>query len=123
MDTTVPQNEEKQLTLKSLQNHFVKALFGALAVAMISAFITSYVFYFNTNNNLDELNQNKSETKQDIKDLKKDVADIKMSLSNTTFYTTDNKERVKSLESEISDIRKQQDEMLKVLYEIKAKVK
>jgi len=121
METTVPQ--EKPLTLKSLQNHLIKALFGALGVALVGAFFTSYTFYFNANNNLQELNKNKSETKQDIKDLKTDVADIKMTLSNTTFYTTDNKEKVKSLEGEISDMRKQQDEMLKLLYEIKAKVK
>ena len=34
-----------------------------------------------------------------------------------------NKEKVKSLESELSEMKKQQDEMLKILYEIKAKVK
>ncbi|MBK7362829.1 MAG: hypothetical protein IPJ01_11075, partial [Micavibrio sp.] len=83
----------------------------------------SYAFYFNTNNNLDSLNKSKEESNKDIKELKNDVADIKMSLQNTTFYTTDNKEKVKSLEYQISEINKQQDEMLKILYEIKAKVK
>ena len=121
MEATVPQ--EEKLTLKLLEKHFIKALFGALAVALVGAFLTSYTFYFNANNNLQELNKNKSETKQDIKDLKTDVADIKMTLSNTTFYTTDNKEKVKSLETEISDMKRQQDEILKLLYEIKAKVK
>jgi peptidoglycan hydrolase CwlO-like protein len=121
MEATVPQSES--LTLKSLQSHVIKSLFGALAIALLSAVLTSYAFYYNTNNNLDELNKSKAETSQDIKALKSDVADIKSTLSNTTFYTTDNKEKVKSLESEIKDMRKQQDEMLKILYEIKAKQK
>jgi peptidoglycan hydrolase CwlO-like protein len=121
MEATAPQSEN--LTLKSLQNHVLKALFGALTVALISAFLTSWAFYYNTNNNLDDLNKNKSETSQDIKQLKSDVSDIKMTLSNTTFYTTDNKEKVKSLEVELSDMRKKQDEMLNLLYEIKARQK
>ena len=121
MEATVPQ--EKPLTLKSLQNHLLKAILGALGVAIVSAITISLVFYFRTNSNLNDLNESKEETKQDIKELKKDISEIKSSLSNTTFYTTDNKEKVKSLESQISDLKKQQDEMLKVLYEIKAKVK
>lgn len=121
MEATAPQSEN--LTLKSLQNHVLKALFGALTVALVSAFLTSWAFYYNTNNNLDDLNKNKDETSQDIKQLKSDVSDIKMTLSNTTFYTTDNKEKVKSLEVELSDMRKKQDEMLKILYEIKARQK
>jgi len=121
MEATAPQSEN--LTLKSLQNHVLKALFGALTVALISAFLTSWAFYYNTNNNLDDLNKNKSETSQDIKQLKSDVSDIKMTLSNTTFYTTDNKEKVKSLEVELSDMRKKQDEMINLLYEIKARQK
>lgn len=121
MEATAPQSEN--LTLKSLQNHVLKALFGALTVALVSAFLTSWAFYYNTNSNLDDLNKNKSETSQDIKTLKTDVADIKMTLNNTTFYTSDNKEKVKSLEAEISDIRKQQEEMIKLLYEIKSRQK
>lgn len=121
METTIP--KEEQLTLKSLQNHLIKTVLGALAVTLVGAFFTSYAFHINTNNSIDELNKSKAETKQDIKELKNDVADIKMTLSSTTFFTVDNKEKVKSLETEISEIKKQQDEMLKVLYEIKAKVK
>lgn len=121
METTVPQ--EEKLTLKALQNHLIKTVLGALAVTLVGAFFTSYAFHINTNNSIDALNKNKAETTEDIKSLKSDVADIKMTLSNTTFYTTDNKEKVKSLETEISEIKKQQDEMLKLLYEIKSKVK
>lgn len=115
--------KEDKITLKSLQKHLIKTIFGALVLALLGAFLTSYSFYFNANHNLDELNKNKDETKQDIKELKKDVADIKTTLSNTTIYTTENKEKAKTLENEISDMRKQQDEMIKILYEIKAKVK
>jgi peptidoglycan hydrolase CwlO-like protein len=121
MEATASQSEN--LTLKSLQNHLIKAILGALGVAIVAALISSWAFHYNTNNNLDELNKSKDETSQDIKQLKSDVSDIKMTLSNTTFYTTDNKEKVKSLEAEISDMRKQQDEMLKLLYEIKARQK
>jgi peptidoglycan hydrolase CwlO-like protein len=121
METTVP--KEEQLTLKSLQNHLIKTVLGALAVTLVGAFFTSYAFHINTNNSINTLNTSKEETQKDIKALKTDVADIKMSLSNTTFYTADNKEKVKSLENQISDIKKNQDEMLKILYEIKAKVK
>lgn len=115
--------KEEKITLKSLQKHLIKTIFGALALALVGAFLTSYSFYFNANYNLDELNKSKDETKQDIKELKKDVGEIKTTLSNTTIYTTENKEKAKSLETDISDMRKQQDEMIKILYEIKAKVK
>ena len=115
--------KEEKITLKSLQKHLIKTIFGALGLALIGAFLTSYSFYFNANHNLDDLNKSKDETKQDIKELKKDVSEIKTTLSNTTIYTTENKEKAKSLENDISDMRKQQDEMIKILYEIKAKVK
>ena len=114
---------EEKITLKSLQKHLIKTIFGALALALVGAFITSYTFYFNANHNLGELNKSKEETKQDIKELKKDVGEIKTTLSNTTIYTTENKEKAQGLENQITDIRKQQDEMIKILYEIKAKVK
>jgi hypothetical protein len=85
--------------------------------------LTSYSFYFNANHNLDDLNKSKDETKQDIIELNKDFGEIKTTLSNTTIYTTENKEKAQSLENQITDMRKQQDEMIKILYEIKAKVK
>jgi len=116
-------SKEDKLTLKSLQNHLIKTVLGALAVTLVGAFITSYAFHINTNNNLDELNKNKSETKADIRELKNDVAEIKTSLSNTNIYTVSNKEKAQSLENQISEIKKQQDEMVKLLYEIKSKVK
>lgn len=117
METTV-QNEKKPSTFNT---HFFKSIIGALAVALVGAFFTSYAFYYRTNSSIDELNNTKTETKQDIKDLKKDVSEIKTALSNTGIYTNNNQEEIKALKEDVRDIKKSQDEMLKVLYEIKAK--
>jgi peptidoglycan hydrolase CwlO-like protein len=121
--TTV--NDEK-LTLKKLENHFIKTVVGAFALAVIAGFFSSYAFFYKTTDNLEELNKNKLEQKQEVKELqvgvdgiKKDVSDIKSALSNTDIYTNYNKENIKTLQSEITDIKKSQEEMLKLLYEIK----
>jgi len=109
------------LTLKKLQNHLIKTIAGALAVAIVGAFLTSSAFYYRTNYNLNELNQSKIEARQDIKELKADVNDIKVSLSNTGIYTTDNKEKIDALNSDVKEIRKSQEEMLKILININNK--
>lgn len=115
--------QEEKLTLKKLQGHLIKTILGALGVALVGAFFTSYSFFYKTNTNIDELNTNKIETKQDIKELKKDVNDIKISLTNTGFYTEDNKEKINNLEQDVKDIKKNQEEMVKLLYEIKSRQK
>ena len=122
METATAQ-EDGSLTLKKLQNHLIKTMAGALAVALIGAFITSYGFYYHTTDSIEELNNSKTESRQDIKDLKIDVNEIKTSLSNTGIYTNNNKEDIKTLRQDVNDIKKSQDEMLKVLYEIKSKQK
>lgn len=122
METTVP-NQEENLTLRTLQTHIIKAIIVAVISGILAAVVTSVAFYFNTTNNVDELTKDKVETKENIKELKKDVADIKMTLSNTSIYTQENKDKAQNLQNEVSDIKKQQDEMLKLLYEIKSKVK
>ena len=115
--------QEQPFTLKVLEKHLVKTILGSLVIALVGALIASFAFYYNTNSNLDELNESKEETSQDIKVLKNDVSEIKTALSGTNIYTNLNSEEVKTLKAEVSDIKKQQDEMIKVLYEIKAKVK
>ena len=124
METTVSDNiKEEKLTLKILEKHIVKTILGSLAVALVGALITSFTFYYQTNSSINELNQSKEETKQDIKTLKNDVSEIKTSLSGTNIYTNLNKEEVQTLKVEIAEMKKQQEEMLRVMYEIKAKVK
>ena len=109
------------LTLKKLQSHLIKTILGALAVAIVGAIVTSSAFYYRTNYNLNELNESKIEARQDIKELKADVNDIKVSLSNTGIYTTDNKEKIDALNSDVKEIRKSQEEMLKLLININNK--
>lgn len=123
MDTTIDTNKEQPLTLKSLEKHLVKTIFSSLTVALIGALLASFTFYYNTNSDLRELNESKEETKADIKTLKNDVSEIKTTLSGTNIYTNLNSEEVKSLKAEISDIKKQQQEMMKLLVELNSKVK
>lgn len=123
MDTTIDTNKEQPLTLKSLEKHLVKTIFSSLTVALIGALLASFTFYYNTNSDLRELNESKEETKADIKTLKNDVSEIKTTLSGTNIYTNLNSEEVKSLKAEISDIKKQQQEMMRLLVELNSKVK
>ena len=123
METAINSNKEEKLTLKALEKHLVKTIFSSLVVALVGAVIASFAFYYNTNSDLKELNQNKEETKADIKILKTDVAEIKTTLSGTNIYTNLNSEEVKSLKTEISDIKRQQQEMMRLLIEVNSKVK
>ena len=112
---------DEKLTLKKLQNHLIKTILGALVVTIIGAFFTSYSFYYNTISNISELNDSKIETAKDIKDLKIDVNEIKINLSNTGIYTSANKEQINNLNSDIKEIRKSQEEMMKILIEMNGK--
>lgn len=114
---------DDKLTLKTLQSHLVKTIIGALVVTIIGAFFTSYSFYYNTINNISELNDSKIETANDIKELKKDVSEIKINLSSTGIYTTANKEQINNLNNDIKEIRKSQEEMMKILIEMNGKRK
>lgn len=114
---------DEKLTLKTLQTHLVKTIIGALVVTIIGAFFTSYSFYYNTISNISELNESKTETANDIKELKKDVSEIKINLSNTGIYTTANKEQINNLNNDIKEIRKSQEEMMKILIEMNGKRK
>lgn len=127
MEASIQQQEET-LTLKKLQSHLIKTIVGALAVALLTAMGASYLLIYQTKDSVEELNQNKIETKEDIKQLKdnfeslkNDISDIKISVSNSGIYTTDNKEKVKSLEEDVRDIKKNQEEILKLIYEMKAR--
>jgi hypothetical protein len=113
--------QEEKLTLKIIQSHLIKTILGALGVALVGAFFTSYGFFYKTNTSIDILNSNKIETKHDVKELKKDVNDIKIALTNTGFYTEDNKEKIDNLEQDVKDIKKSQEEMMKLLFEIKSR--
>jgi cell division protein FtsB len=128
MESTVPQNDT--ITIKKLESHLVKTILGALAVGIVGAFFTSLAFYYNSINKFDNLEQNKTETKIEMKELKdnvegikSDVSEIKTSLSNTGIYTTDNKERISTLEADVKEIKESQVEMIKILYELKARKK
>jgi len=125
MEATLPNNnsEEKPLSTRSLQNHLIKTAIGALVIALLGGFLTSYASYYRTNDAISELNKSKDESKQDIKDLKKDVADIKLTLSSTGIYTNNNKEEITQLKNDVSEIKKSQGEMMKLLYDIKSKQK
>jgi predicted transcriptional regulator len=63
------------------------------------------------------------ELKDNVEGIKTDVAEIKTSLSNTGIYTTDNKERISTLEADVKEIKESQVEMIKILYELKARKK
>lgn len=121
MDATATTKKEENLSIKELQTHLIKTVLGALAVAMIGAFITSYISTYTTKNSIDELNKSKTETAQDIKSLKADVNDIKISLSNTGIYTNNNIDDIKALKDDVKEIKKGQEEMLKLLYQINLK--
>ena len=128
MEATVPQNDS--ITIKKLESHLVKTILGALAVGIVGAFFTSLAFYYNSINKFNELENNKNETKIEMKELKNnvegikaDVSEIKTSLSNTGIYTSDNKQRISTLEQDVKDIKEAQVEMIKILYELKARKK
>jgi cell division protein FtsB len=123
-------NNNNTLTIKKLESHLVKTILGALAVGIVGAFFTSLAFYYNSINKFDNLEQSKIQTKIEMKELKDnvegiktDVAEIKTSLSNTGIYTTDNKERISTLEADVKEIKESQIEMIKILYELKARKK
>ena len=127
METTA---ENDTITIKKLESHLVKTILGALAVGIVGAFFTSLAFYYNSINKFDNLEQSKIETKIEMKELKDnvegiklDVSEIKTSLSNTGIYTTDNKERISTLEADVKEIKESQIEMIKILYELKARKK
>jgi cell division protein FtsB len=127
METTA---ENDTITIKKLESHLVKTILGALAVGIVGAFFTSLGFYYNSINKFDNLEQSKIQTKIEMKELKDnvegiktDVAEIKTSLSNTGIYTTDNKERISTLEADVKEIKESQIEMIKILYELKARKK
>jgi cell division protein FtsB len=127
METTA---ENDTITIKKLESHLVKTILGALAVGIVGAFFTSLAFYYNSINKFDNLEQSKIQTKIEMKELKDnvegiktDVAEIKTSLSNTGIYTTDNKERISTLEADVKEIKESQIEMIKILYELKARKK
>lgn len=124
------ENNDNTLTIKKLESHLVKTILGALAVGIVGAFFTSLAFYYNSINKFDNLEQSKIQTKIEMKELKDnvegiktDVAEIKTSLSNTGIYTTDNKERISTLEADVKEIKESQVEMIKILYELKARKK
>jgi len=125
METTIPNNnaEEKPLSTRSLQNHLIKTAIGALVIALLGGFFSSYASYYRTNDAISELTKSKDESKQDIKDLKRDVAEIKLNLSNTGIYTNNNIEEIKSIKQDIKEMKTSIDEILKVLYEVKSKQK
>lgn len=130
MEATVPQNENETITIKKLESHLVKTIIGALAVGIVGAFFTSLGFYYNSINKFDNLEQSKIETKIEMKELKdnvegikSDVSEIKTSLSNTGIYTTNNIERISTLEADVKEIKASQVEMIKILYELKARKK
>ena len=112
---------EQPLTLKKLEGHIIKTIIGALIVAFIASVGSHYAFYYKATDDIQDLKNNKVEMKDDIKELKSAVSDIKMAISNTGIYTNENKDKINSLEQDVKDIKLQQAEMLKVLYEIKAK--
>lgn len=112
---------EQTLTLQKAQGHILVAIIGAFVISIFGAVGTSYAFYYRSTDDINDLKSNKIEMRTDIKELKASVADIKMSISNTGIYTDENKDKIKNLEQDIKDMKKQNDEMLKVLYEIKAK--
>jgi ABC-type transport system substrate-binding protein len=121
-------NQENNITIKKLESHLVKTILGALAVGIVGAFFTSLAFYYNSINKFQDLEQSKVETKVEMKELKDnvegikyDVGEIKTSLSNTGIYTTDNKERISTLEQDVKEIKESQVEMIKILYELKAR--
>lgn len=116
-------SHSEELTMKKLQGHLVKTIAGALVVALLGAVATCFGFYYKTNDGVSSLNISRLETQQDIKGLKIDVADIKLTLSNTGIYTNNNEEQIKQLKMDVNEVKKSQDEMLKLLYEIKAKQK
>jgi septal ring factor EnvC (AmiA/AmiB activator) len=116
------------LTLKSLQTHLYKAFAGAFAISIVAAFSTAYAFYYRTTDSIEMLNVDKEDKKQEISNVKKDIGDIKSTLysiqtglSNNGIYTFNNKEQIRSLDDRVNNIEKKQDEMLKLLYEIKSK--
>lgn len=124
------ENNDNTLTIKKLESHLVKTILGALAVGIVGAFFTSLAFYHNSVNKFEELEKNKVDTKIEMKELKdnvegikSDVSEIKTSLSNTGIYTTDNKERISTLEADVKEIKESQVEMIKILYELKARKK
>jgi len=121
MESTQTIKTEQNLSTKELQNHLIKTILGALAVALVGAFLTSYVSTYTTKNSIDELNKSKEETSKDIKALKNDVNDIKISLSNTGIYTTNNIDDIKALKDDVKEIKKSQEEMLKLLYQMNKK--
>jgi hypothetical protein len=119
---------QETLTIKKLESHLIKTIIGALAVGIVGAFFTSFAFYYNSGNRFKNLEQSKIETKIEMKELKDnvegikyDVGEIKTSLSNTGIYTTDNKERISTLEQDVKEIKESQVEMIKILYELKAR--
>jgi peptidoglycan hydrolase CwlO-like protein len=118
MESNVP---EQTLTLKKAESHILVAIIGAFVISIFGAIGTSYAFYYRATDDINDLKSTKVEMRTDIKDLKSNVADIKMSLSNTGIYTDENKDKIKNLEQDVKDMKKQNDEMLKVLYEIKAR--
>jgi len=113
--------KEEKLTLKSLQNHLIKTLLGSLALGIAGSLLTGYTWFLNMKTTVNELNEDRIETKRDISQLKKDISEIKITLNATSIYTDGNKSEVQELKKEISEIKNQQNEIIKLLYQINQK--
>lgn len=122
------QQDKDELTPKKLQTHLVLMIVGALALGVVSSYFTAYGFYYNTLNTIDNLKESKIEAQSDIKELRisvgqinDHVSEIQTKLSTNNVYTDNNKEQIGAINERVGNVEKKQDEMLKVLYEIKAK--
>ena len=112
--------EAKEIELiKGIIPKIVNKVIGVVVTLFIYAVIGLTVFYFNTN-------YVTAQNQTDIKEVKVDIKSIKKDVSNVKNVPTLNMQKIKSIEKDVSRIEKNQSEMrkdiqrmLELLYQIK----
>jgi len=118
--------KEQPLTLKGLQKHLILTVLTTICLAVLGGIITSFAFYYNTNNDIEVLQTNDVKQSDDIENINATLKQINEKLGTTNTTTAVSDEKIKGLENtinniegDVSNIGKTQTEILKILGDIK----
>ncbi len=123
--TTVPE-ADKPLTLHIIRNHAVLVIVGFFIVSILTSFISTNAFQWNTKSDIKEIKTAQEQSIEKNKDiessmdvLSKEVQDLNIATTINTQGQVYIKEKVDKLEEDVKSISHKQDEIIRLLLEKK----
>lgn len=107
---------EETLNLKTLQSHLIKTVIGSAVVAIFSALISSFSFYYKTTGAIDTLIEKQAETRK-IVDTHSEI--LAKSITNNSVSDV----QIQNLERRMTSMESTQKDILNILLEINASQK